>query len=329
MITYNHEKYIEQAVRSVMIQETDFDYELVIGEDCSTDRTREIVLRLKEEFPEKIRLILHEQNVGMAQNLVEVYRHCEGEYIALLEGDDYWIDHVKLRLQVDYLNKHEQCVLCSHTALVIDDKGHILRSEGWDLPPFNLKDYFRILLNRSNYIITSSVIFRRPDADIPVVFADLRAAVDWALYAWILSFGGEAHNLCSEPMSAYRLHAGGITHITRIESNDAQVQRKRALHYKYVAEDAILVSRLLPKYAQDLLLNWSRLFYERAVRLAFLSDRQLFDQLHDTLRKLSPSGRYIPSSPRHLAVVSRFIGYQNAEWLAKQYRAIVRWRART
>ncbi len=113
MITYNHEQYIEQAVRSVMMQETDFDYELVIGEDCSTDRTREIVLRLKEEFPDKIRLLLPEKNLGMIPNFVATYEACRGEYIALCEGDDYWTHPKKLQIQVDYM-KGSECRMCFH-----------------------------------------------------------------------------------------------------------------------------------------------------------------------------------------------------------------------
>src|SRR5204862_6731871 len=90
MITFNHEKYIEQAVESVMMQETDFDYELVVGEDCSTDSTRDILERLMERYPERIRLNLHAENKGMLRNFEHTLKSYRGEYIAILEGDDYW-----------------------------------------------------------------------------------------------------------------------------------------------------------------------------------------------------------------------------------------------
>lgn len=103
MITYNHEKFIAQAIDSVIMQKTNFDYEIVIGEDCSTDRTREIVLEYKAKHPDKFKLLLQEKNVGMMQNFIVTLKTCNGKYIALLEGDDYWTDPLKLQKQVDFL----------------------------------------------------------------------------------------------------------------------------------------------------------------------------------------------------------------------------------
>ena len=92
MITYNHERFIAQAIESVLMQETDFRVELVIGEDCSTDGTRAIVREFGERFPERIRLLLPEHNLGMMPNFVATLSACRGQYVALLEGDDYWTD---------------------------------------------------------------------------------------------------------------------------------------------------------------------------------------------------------------------------------------------
>ncbi|HNY13502.1 MAG TPA: glycosyltransferase, partial [Candidatus Wallbacteria bacterium] len=84
MITYNHEKYIAQAVESVISQKTNFDYELVIGEDNSKDNTRKILIEFQKKYPDKIHLLLHDQNIGMHNNFFQTYLACSGKYIALL-----------------------------------------------------------------------------------------------------------------------------------------------------------------------------------------------------------------------------------------------------
>ena len=90
MITYNHENFIAQAIDSVLRQDVNFGYEIVIGEDCSSDRTRSIVMAYEKKHPEKIRLLLPEQNLGMMGNFMQTLQACRGEYIAIVEDDDYW-----------------------------------------------------------------------------------------------------------------------------------------------------------------------------------------------------------------------------------------------
>ena len=114
MLTYNHEKFIAQAIESVLIQRTNFPIELVVGEDCSTDGTREIVRRYAAARPDIIRLVFHEKNVGAYENGQDVLAACQGEYIALLEGDDYWTSPDKLQRQADYLDAQPACALCFH-----------------------------------------------------------------------------------------------------------------------------------------------------------------------------------------------------------------------
>ena len=106
MITYNHEPYIRQAIEGVMMQKTDFEFELVIGEDCSQDKTREICFEYQKRYPDKIRVLWWHENVSkLGGNSRRVTAHCRGEFIALCEGDDYWIDPLKLQKQVDYIRE--------------------------------------------------------------------------------------------------------------------------------------------------------------------------------------------------------------------------------
>ncbi len=103
MITYNHAPYIAQAIEGVLQQEVDFPYELVIGEDCSTDGTREIVFDYQKKYPDIIRVITSDKNVGARKNGLRTGKPCRGKYIAYCEGDDYWHHPLKLQKQVDFL----------------------------------------------------------------------------------------------------------------------------------------------------------------------------------------------------------------------------------
>ena len=109
MITYNHAPYIAQAIEGVLQQKTNFPFELVIGEDCSTDGTREIVFEYQEKYPDIIRVITSDKNVGMKKNGYRTTKACRGKYVAFCEGDDYWHHPDKLQKQVDYLESHPEC----------------------------------------------------------------------------------------------------------------------------------------------------------------------------------------------------------------------------
>lgn len=119
-ITYNHEPYIGDAIESFIMQQTDFEFEILIGEDCSTDRTREIIAEYVRLYPKRIKLITSEKNVGGMQNFYRLHQSSKGKYIAVCEGDDYWTDPFKLQKQVNYLENNPECTLCFHNGEVID-----------------------------------------------------------------------------------------------------------------------------------------------------------------------------------------------------------------
>lgn len=108
MLAYNHERFIAEAIESVLMQKTSYTYKIIIAEDFSTDNTRKIVLEYQKKYPDKIKLILQEQNVGAGQNNIDLLSNLEGKYIAALEGDDYWTDPLKLQKQVDFLEENEE-----------------------------------------------------------------------------------------------------------------------------------------------------------------------------------------------------------------------------
>ena len=125
MVTYNHENFIATAIESVLMQKTDFAFRLIIGEDCSTDRTSDIVQEYARNYPDKITYYLNETNLGIKRNAEQIYIACTAKYMAILEGDDYWTDPLKLQKQVDFLEANSDYSLCFHDAIILwEDKAH-------------------------------------------------------------------------------------------------------------------------------------------------------------------------------------------------------------
>lgn len=124
--TYNHEKYIEQAIRSVMAQEVDFEYEVLIGEDCSPDGTAEVLRTLEPELPKNYHIFYREKNLGIVGNFLDLFQRSKGKYMIILEGDDYWIYYKKLQKQVDFLEVHNDYIAVAHNKLTVDKNNNII-----------------------------------------------------------------------------------------------------------------------------------------------------------------------------------------------------------
>lgn len=203
MITYNHEQYIAQAIESVLMQETDFPIELVIGEDCSTDGTRRIVQEYAAKHPNAIRLLLPTSNLGAIKNFIAVIEACRGQYIAFLEGDDFWTDPQKLQIQAAFLNAHSQVALCHHRVSYFDENSTKIL---YEFPPQDRRIELcsSALLAKGNFIQTCSLIVIREF--IPKLthdFAQLKLG-DWPLCAMVGQFGEIGY--IDRNMATYRLH---------------------------------------------------------------------------------------------------------------------------
>lgn len=125
-ITYNHEPFIAKTIEGVLMQQVNFPIELIIAEDCSTDNTRAICRRYAEQYPELIRLITSESNVGAIANERRAMLAARGKYVAFCEGDDYWTDSLKLQKQVDFLESHPDYSVTFHRYKI-----HDLESDQW------------------------------------------------------------------------------------------------------------------------------------------------------------------------------------------------------
>jgi glycosyltransferase involved in cell wall biosynthesis len=207
VITYNHSRFIARALDSALSQQTDFDFEIVVSEDCSTDGTREIVLDYQARHPDKMRLILSEQNVHSNFVVRRGITAARGEYVALLDGDDYWTSPNKLQKQVEFLDEHRECSLCFHNAAVIIEDSNE-PSRHWT--PANqprLSSFEDIWLG--NFIATCTTMLRlNMLGEVPRWYDALFPITDWPLYILCAAHGPLGY--IDEVMGAYRLHAGGL-----------------------------------------------------------------------------------------------------------------------
>lgn len=205
MVTYNQERYIAQAINSVLEQQTTFPIEIIIGEDCSTDGTRQIVKRLAASNPHLIQLRLAEQNQGAKLNFIGALGQARGQYIVILEGDDYFTDPSKLQRQVEALDARPDWSICFHPA-------HCHYEGGLQGPAAIPIDWHRSeativdLIDR-NFIPTSGAMFRhRLFPALPAWFMKAEAG-DWALHILNATHGNVG--FLPEVMSAYRIHPAG------------------------------------------------------------------------------------------------------------------------
>lgn len=178
MLAYNHEKYIAQAIESIVSQKTDFRFELLIGEDCSTDRTREIIRFYKKKYPAIIRMFLHKRNVGATKNVYSLNRRALGKYITLCEGDDYWCDDNRLQKDVDFLEANRQYVGICNRCRIVDEDGMPVQEEveervrfwGFDKRVFTLKDFERWRMPGHSSALTCRNIFLDKNMDYRIIY---------------------------------------------------------------------------------------------------------------------------------------------------------------
>ena len=223
MITYNHEKYIEEAINSVLMQETDFGVELIISNDNSPDQTDTIIQRILKEHPKShwIKYIKHETNIGMVPNWMDNIQRCSGKYIAVCEGDDYWTDKEKLIKQVRFLELNPEYVISGHDAFIIDAQGNTVKDS--KLPVEFQRDFSKEeLILGKGFILTLSWVFRNVGfKHIPEHSKMLNS--DRFIISLLGKYGKSKYQTDIKP-SAYRVHQGGVwSMLNQIEKRDGQI----------------------------------------------------------------------------------------------------------
>lgn len=211
MVTYNHEQFVREAVESVMMQRTDFPVLLVIGEDKSTDRTRTIVQELAARYPDRIKLILHETNLGAARTGLDVWEECltDSSYVAILEGDDFWTDPLKLQKQVDVLRACPEVSMCFHDAWnQAPDGTRTAYVRAW-LGSRPVKERYTLDdVITENFVPTVSICLRNtPELRLLDRLKD-HPLMDHTINVVLAGRGQLAY--LDEPMGVRRQHAGGL-----------------------------------------------------------------------------------------------------------------------
>jgi glycosyltransferase involved in cell wall biosynthesis len=252
MLTYNHERFIAQALNSVLSQRVTFDYEIVIGDDCSTDRTRDILAKFCQEYPERVVLLLRERNIGAIRNMAATFGECQGEYVALLEGDDYWICDDKLQRQVDLLDAHRETSLCCHRVQLFDPTGVAGLGSGV-YPTLAAGAHTIEELLQANFVMTCSAVLRRTlIGPLPSWISEMSLG-DWPLFALAASRGHI--ELMDEVMAAYRVHSGGIWSTRPVPYRLRETSRMlKALDRHFEFQFAPIIRRTLAKSYLDLAL---------------------------------------------------------------------------
>jgi len=200
VLAYNQEKTIAQTLDSILSQATNFDIEIIVGEDCSTDST----LAVCEKYGDKIKMQTSSANVGMLANFIRCLKASKGTYIALCEGDDYWVDNSKLQKQVDFLEGDSSYGICFHDIMIYDETAQKMKDDDIIESP---KDTYDINdLAYGNFMHTPSIMLRN-DFEIPSWFSDLPIG-DWPLY--MLQIGDRKIYKLEGKMAVYRVHENGV-----------------------------------------------------------------------------------------------------------------------
>lgn len=202
--THNQDGYVRQTFDSFVAQRVDFPVEIVVADDASTDSTQAIIREYADRHPRLFRPIFRSENLGLNGNLIGALSAARGEYVALCEGDDYWIDPLKLSKQVSFLDRHPETAVCFHPVRMIWEDG---RAKDSEFPPVDWRrDLSLDRLLRRNFIQTNSVMYRRLPHydDIPAGVMPL----DWYLHVRHATHGDIA--MLRETMAVYRRHSEGM-----------------------------------------------------------------------------------------------------------------------
>ena len=229
MITYNHEKYIEEAVNGVLMQKADFDYELIVANDQSTDQTDSVIKRILSEHPlsNRIHYIEREKNVGMVANFIDAIRQSNGRYIALCEGDDYWTDPLKLQKQVDFLEQNQEFSMVCHDAKIIDEVSDTSYLDFASIHPKQIcstKDLFG-----NNFCTTASILFRKQSIS-SVEFPEFKVLTGDLFLKLLISLNGLLFRMY-DVMSVHRITETGAT--VNLKKNLPELIKSRVLLYDY------------------------------------------------------------------------------------------------
>lgn len=229
MINYNQERFIKEAIESVLIQDCEFDFELLLADDCSTDNSKSIIKNIIKNHPKGnlIRFIEREKNLGMTSNFFETFKLCNGDYIALCDSDDFWRDSNKLQKQINFLKNNKEYVVSFHDVTLFDENSQKI-DRNYIIDEVK-RDYTSIELACGAFLMPVTMCFRNVITDIP---HEAFKVTNWDVF--LISLLGEFGNakFMNDIIPAgYRLHQNNVSGtLTEINKD---YQRKVVFYYLF------------------------------------------------------------------------------------------------
>ena len=234
ILTFNQAAFIGKTIESALNQTTNFDYEILVGDDFSTDGARDIILAYQNRYPDKVKAVLHSKNLGQNGlfNTIETLKLATGQYIAPLDGDDYWTDPTKLQKQVDFMDSHPDYSACFHNALITFEDG----SPSVEVNPPNQKKKIEMedLIGEDEiwFMATSAVMFKNHVMHYPEWFLKSTSG-DIPRYVILAKHGPIGY--IPELMSVYRKNKAGASF--KDHYRDVRFLRNRIMMYKGINEE--------------------------------------------------------------------------------------------
>ncbi len=226
-ITYNQAPYVAKALESILAQDFARPWEIVIADDLSTDGTREILIQYQAQFPAQIRLLDRTRNMGPGPNFIDLLLSARGQYIAYLEGDDYWCDPAKLSKQIEFMDAHPETVLTWHNYNIINENDEVVQR---NLASGVKQDYSSDELKQINSLKSLTICFRNVIQQFPSNYLQCPNG-DTYLYA-LLGESGNARFLSDIKPSCYRVHSGGTWSML----NQLKKDHKATISYEAIAQ---------------------------------------------------------------------------------------------
>ena len=262
VMVYNQEAFLEECLKGMLMQQCNFNFEIVVGEDCSSDNSREILVDYQNKYPGKFKLLLHKTNIGAFKNQMEVFKNCKGKFIAMCEGDDYWVEPLKLQEQVNFLEANLDYVLTHSDIFIKNSSGEDIKNSRRTISnPFKISKYKETnavkYLVMGNYIMTLTVLIEKNalfkalesiaknDNQIPTI--------DYTIFLELSKLGKIHYQ--QEKTAAYRI-------VPNSDSNNIDINHR----LKYI-ESTINISRF---YNQKFSVGINNLYFDRVLLSAQL-----------------------------------------------------------
>lgn len=282
VVTYNQEKYIAECLESLVTQQTNFRFEIIVGEDCSTDNTRSIVQSYVEKYPDLIVPLFYEKNLGPVGNLKEVYKKAKGKYIAHMDGDDLALPN-KLQKQFNILEENADCIICSHDMVSVDEMSKRKSKNYWTYPEGKVD--IIALFKKLPFFAHSSKFFRKNLQDNWDEILKDNKTLDIEIHAYQLLKGNIYH--LNIELGGYREGVGVTTNFNNKINPEIEMRVIKLYEWSIIYLNQYK-SILIESYANYLLVlanNYAviegnelkfKMYTLKSLKLKFFSLKQLF-----------------------------------------------------